>query len=76
MRAKAEKCLKFSFSQKKNIPLTMALLDALYTSPNVLENDHTYSLASPRVHASCLVCPRKLVGSALVLNRYLLAAAK
>jgi len=48
MRAKAEKCLKFSFSQKKNIPLTMALLDAL--SPNVLEKDwHPYSLVSPDI---------------------------
>jgi len=50
MRAKAEKCLKFSFSQKKNIPLTMALLDALYTSPNILDNDwHPYSLVSPDI---------------------------
>jgi len=50
MRAKAKKCLKFGFSQKKNIPLTMALLDALYTSPKVLEKCwHPFSLVSPDI---------------------------
>ena len=50
MREKAEKCLKFSFSQKKKIPLTMAPLDALYTYSNVLENDWCpYSLVSPDI---------------------------
>jgi len=51
MRAKAKKCLKFGFSQKKNIPLTMALLDALHTFPTVLKNDgcRPYSLVSPDI---------------------------